>query len=447
MSFASELACLAAECPPRSLDALQRDLPPEWIAAALAATGTATVRRRRLPAEQVVWLVIGMALYRDRSIVEVAASLDLALPGSRGPTAAPSAISRARSRLGAEPLAWLFEETAQHWAESSASAQCWRGLSLWGVDGTSLRVPDSPENRAHFGGHSAGPRGESAYPLVRLCALFALRSHLVHSAAFGPFKTDERRLAASLWPKIPDHSLTILDRHLLSAAALFAVHGEGEERHWLLRLRRDVRLQVVKELGACEALVECVTSARARRHNPRLPRRWRARAIVYRMGHAAPQVLLTSLRDAAAYPAAELIRLYHERWEMELAFDELKTELLEREEAIRSTRPERVTRELWGLLLGYNLVRLEMERAAAEADLEPTRISFVAALHLIRDEWLRASVAAPGTLPLHLRRLRQRLTLLVLPPRRLRRYPRVVKLKLTSRFPRKRPNHTAESPK
>ena len=91
-------------------------LDPDWIERALAATGTATIRRRRLPAEQVVWLVIGMCLFRDLSMREVVATLDLALPGSRGIRVAPSSIVQARERLGDEPIRWLFECTASTWA-------------------------------------------------------------------------------------------------------------------------------------------------------------------------------------------------------------------------------------------------------------------------------------------------------------------------------------------
>src|SRR5215510_7263818 len=98
-------------------------LDPEWIEEALQATGTATIRRRRLPAEQVVWLVIGMCLFRDLSMRELVATLDLALPGSRGVRVAPSSIVQARERLGDEPLRWLFERVASTWAHASARAR------------------------------------------------------------------------------------------------------------------------------------------------------------------------------------------------------------------------------------------------------------------------------------------------------------------------------------
>ncbi len=188
MRLASSLDCLTAFPAPQDLSQIQKDIDPEWIKTALRVTGTATVRKRRLPAPQVIWLVIGMALFRNRSITEVASSLDLALPTpSGGPTAARSAVSQARGRLGEEPLAWLFGRCAEEWAHTSADRDRWRGLALYGVDGTTLRVPDSDENREHFGLASGGNRGASGYPLVRLTALMALRSHVIANVAFGPY--------------------------------------------------------------------------------------------------------------------------------------------------------------------------------------------------------------------------------------------------------------------
>lgn len=138
--------------------------------------------------------------------------------------------------------------------------------------------------------------------------------------------------------------------------------------------------------------------------------------------------------------AKELVELYHERWEAEIAYDEVKTHLLAREEAIRSRTPDGVRQELWGIAIAYNLVRLEVERAAAEANVPPTRISFVAAVALVRNEiaWLYGRRLALGTIPSRLQHLRRNLKRLVLPPRRERTYPRAVKVKM-SNYPRKRP--------
>lgn len=425
-----------AEISPEAFEDLRRDIDPEWVVQALEATGTATLRARRLPAEQVVWLVIGMALFRNRSIHEVVSKLDLALPGV-SLTVAPSTVVEARARLGAEPMEWLFSISAEHWTDKSARTHSWRGLALYGVDGTTLRVPDSPANAAHFG-YARSVRGESAYPMVRVVGLMTLRSHLLAAVAFGAYETSEIAYAANLWSSVPRDSLTIIDRGFLSARILLALARDGTNRHWLIRTKKNQRWRVLRRLGLKDAIVEMNISSEARRKEPGLPKVWVARAVTYQRKGFRAQTLLTSLLDPQAFPADEIATLYHERWELELGYDEIKTEMLDREEAIRSKSPTAVTQELWGVFLAYNLVRLEMERVAEDAGVEPTRISFVAALRLICDEWLWCAVATPGAIPKHLRNLRAELKTLILPPRRSdRRYPRAVKIKM-SNYARKR---------
>ena len=123
--------------------------------------------------------------------------------------------------------------------------------------------------------------------------------------------------------------------------------------------------------------------------------------------------------------------MYHERWELELAYDEIKTEMLDREEAIRSLKPAGVEQELWGILLAFNLVRLEMQSIAHEENINPTRISFVESLRLIRTEWEWLSVAKPGMIPKRLAVLRRNVKRYILPERRKRSYPRYAKLKFS----------------
>ena len=429
---------------PEKLDDVRRNVPEEWVEQALRATGTATVRHRRLPAVQVVWLVIGMALFRNRAIVEIVDKLDLALPG-RSPVAA-SAVPKARARLGAEPLAWLFTRSADEWAHASAAAHRWHGLALYGVDGSTLRVADSEENRAFFGGTKTH-RGVSGYPLVRLAGLMALRSHLLASAAFGAYDNGEHSYATDLWSSVPDDSLTILDKGLLAAGVLIPLARDGHNRHWLIPAKSNLRWRVVRRFGPRDLLVEMDVSRQARAKDPTLPETWLARAITYQRNGFRPRTLLTSLLDAEQYPADEIAALYHERWELELGYAEIKTHMLEREETLRSKSPAAVTQEIWGVLLAYNLVRLEMERVADEAGVEPTRISFVASLHLIVDEWLWLAVTSPGAIPSRLRDLRTNLKRFILPPRRSeRRYPRAVKIKM-SNYPRKRRSPTGRGVK
>lgn len=418
-------------------------IDPELIEAALEATGTATIRHRRLPAEQVLWLVLGMALYRPEPIHELVDRLGLALPKEGKGRVARSSVTQARERLGDAPLKWLFNRCARKWGHESARKHAWRDLALYGVDGTTVRTPDSPENRAHFGGQDAGAqRGTSGYPLARVVTLMALRSHILAGAAFGPYAS-EQKYAKELWALVPDQSLLIVDRGFLDAKVLIPLARDGKEKHWLTRRRSNTKWTVVKAFTKNDLLVEMNVSDEARKIDETLPKKWRVRAICYQRPGFAQQWLLTSLIDRAKYPAKEIIALYHERWEIELGYDEVKTEMLDREETLRSRTPRGVGQELWAVGLVYNLIRLEMERIAHEAELPPTRISFVAALTLIRNEWSWLSASdSPGAFPKKLRRLREDIQRFVLPPRRTKRiFPRAVKIKM-SNYERKRPKTT-----
>lgn len=435
---------------PTSFPNLAKHLDPAWIEEALASTGTATLRRRRLPAEQTVWLLLGMALMRDLPITKVAQQLDVALPAADGSrTVASSALSQARARLGAEPMEWLFLRTAEEWAHRSANADRWRGLALYGVDGTTLRVADSVENRDHFGGQDSGRHAggrderQSGYPLMKLVVVMALRSHLLAAAVFGPYATDERTYAVSLWDSIPDRSLVLIDRNYLQANVLVPLTTNGAQRHWMTRGKSNTKFRVIRTLGKGDELVEFEVSSEARRKNPSLPTHFDARAIRYQRKGYKPQLLLTSLLDDDQYPAAELRVLYHERWELELGFGELKTDMLERLETIRSKSPTAVAQEMWGLLIAYNLIRLEMQRIAAEFAVAPTRISFVASLRHCVEQWHLAALASPGRIPGHLATATDRMRTFVLPPRRPERvFPRAVKIKM-SNYARKLPTKSS----
>lgn len=435
---------------PHSFPNLTKHLDPVWIEEALVSTGTATIRRRRLPAEQTVWLILGMALLRDMPVTAVARQLDIALPATDGSrTVASSALTQARSRLGPEPMEWLFLRSAEEWAHRSADADRWRGLALYGVDGSTLRVADSIENRVHFGGQDSGrheggrDERQSGYPLMRMVVVMALRSHLLAAAAFGPYGVDERSYAASLWDTIPDHSLVLIDRNYLQASVLVPLTSKGIERNWITRAKSKTQFRTIRSLGKGDELVEFKVSTEARRKDSSLPTHFDARAIRYQRKGFPPQLLLTSLVDDERYPASELRALYHERWEIELGFGEIKTDMLERLETIRSKTPLAVAQEMWGLLIAYNLVRLEMQRIAREFKLPPTRISFVASLRHCVEQWHFAGIVSPGTVPARLATATDRMRTFVLPPRRPERsFDRAVKIKM-SNYARKLPTKSS----
>jgi hypothetical protein len=445
MQLGSDLECLASFPAPEGVSQFSKDLPYEWITRALEATGVATVRRRRLPAEQVPWLVIGMALFRDRPIAEVVDKLDLVLPNPISPTVAPSAVSQARDRLGESPMAWLFAHSGDVWGHQSADANRWRGLALYALDGTTLRVADSVENREFFGGQTGRDQQSSGYPMVRVSALMAVRSHLLVTASFGPYANGEYTYAEDLWRCVPDDSVLIADRLYWSATILHTLTSEGTNRHWLTRAKSNVTGRRIKRLGPNDELVELKIADSSRAKDPTLPKTWIVRVIRYQKRGFKPERLLTSLLDAKTHPAAEIVALYHERWEIELGYREIKTDMLD-SVPLRSKSIDRVRQEIWGLLIAYNLVRLEMARVAEEAGLPPTRISFVTVFRMICDEWLWCAIASPGAIPRHLKNLRSKISRLILPPRRPERaYPRAVKIKM-SNYARKRPKPIAAKP-
>jgi hypothetical protein len=416
---------------PAALATFGKHLKVEWIEKALSLSGNAVVRRRKLPLDRALWLVIGMGLFRDRSIHEVVEHLDLALPSPQSGVA-PSAIPQARERLGVEPVQCLFELTGEEWTRASVDENRWRGLSLWGLDGTCMRVPDTAENEAEFGRPRSG-RSKSGYPQVRLVSLLALRSRILAGMSIGSFHQGEMTLVDPLWTKIPDHSLSIVDRGFLSWGALYLLHAKGSERHWLLRAKAKLKWRRVKRLGPGDELVEIKLPRKARKAHPEMPASFIARVVRYQRKGYPPQKLISSAVDAEKYPRNELVELYHERWEIELAYDEIKTHMLEREESLRSKKPEGVRQELLGIGIAYNLVRVEMERVAREEGLEPCRISFRHALVLIRNFCVNAWNMSPGVLPRRLGSLERDLRLLVLPARRSERsYPRHVKIKMSN---------------
>ena len=436
MAFPEQIGQLL-EIVPASFAALMRHVRQEWIHRALGCLkGAATIRRRKLPADRALWLVIGMALFRERSIEEVVSHLDLVVPG--GPNdegVAPSAIPQARQRLGVEPVQRLFELTAGAWA--FADERCWRDLTLCATDGTCLRVPDTVENEQEFGRPRSG-RAASAYPQVRITALLSITSRVLAGLSLSAYTESELATAEALWPLIPHNSLTILDRGYLSFWLFhrFQQTAQSANKHFLVRLKSNVTYTKIKNLGPGDMLVEFRPSTALRRKHPEMPETLPARLVTFQARGYRPTTVITSLLDSDKYPAAEIGGLYHERWEIELGYDEIKTHMLGREEALRSKKPEGIKQEIYGIGIAYNLVRVEMARVAEQQRLPPNRISFTHALRFIRNFCVSAWAASPGVLPRRLMGLERDVALLVLPERRSeRRYRRQVKIKM-SNFPR-----------
>lgn len=441
----SELLDDLAAMGPRGLARFEASIDPEWIEQGLAFTGKASLRRRKLPADMVVWLVLGMALFRDRSIVNVVEHLNLVAPGVA--SLAPSAIPAARRRLGAEPMEWLFRRVTKEYASAPRLGR-FHGLEVLGIDGSHLRVQDSDENFEFFGKPGGrGGSGDAGYPQARIAVLLDLRSRLLVDAKFAPYAVPELVLARQMVSSIPDDSITVLDRGFNDTSMFARILTGGTSRHVMVRLRNNQKFAGLQLLPDGSALVRMSLGREARKEFPDLPAHIEGRVVAYQHDGGSPARLFTTLTDHELFPAQELVELYHERWELEVGYDELKTHMFERNECLRSKSPKAVEQELWGLLLVYNLVRREMLLVADDLGLPPTRVSFRTAILTVRDFWLISAWGAPGRVPRFLKDLRMTLGTLIIPPRRSeRRYPRHVKIKM-SNYKRNRGTRPREGPK
>lgn len=422
----SQLHATTEILPVAGLDRLAEHLPTAWVENALAATGSASIRRRRLPAEQVVWLIIALALYRRQSMPEVLATLDLALPSVTAAPVSKSAVTQARQRLGAAPLEWLFAQTAQAWCRQDAERYTWHGLSLWAMDGTTFRTPDSADNRAHFGAQSYVSGKVASYPQVRAVSVTALPTHLVADMAFGEYGQNEMQYAKALVGRIADHSLTVFDRGFLSAEILLGLTMSGQARHYLIPAKSNTKWEVLSGT-ADDCLVRMRVSPQARAKAPDLPEHWTTRAVRMVSTSGKQRILLTSLLDRRRFKPEALAECYRRRWEIETSYRELKQSLLGEALTLRSQQPVGIEQEIWGALIAYNLVRLEMAKAALTAKVEPTDLSFIRALHILQHEMIWAVGMAPGKLPAHLMRLRTQMQFAIVEKRRERLCPRLVK--------------------
>jgi hypothetical protein len=413
---------------PDGLGRTARDrIDPEWIEQAIASGGSIELRRRKMPARVVVWLVIGICLFAGMSFPDVVRRFGLTLPTKRGraqldPTS--GSIAEARKRLGGEAMKRLFEITSEHWRRlPEFEPLTFKGLQVCAIDGVNFRVPDTPSNREQFG---RPPNVDAGYPATMGVCVIDVITHLIIAATFGSSRDGEVTHLRRLVSDLPGKAVYLLDRNFNSFADLYDVQDADMDRHWLVRAKRHMRVHLVRELGPGDALVEARAHSRLRRRVPDLPRSFVVRRLEFSKNNKT-YVVLTSLLDPVRFPAADVAALYTSRWEIELVFDDIKTEQRERVVALRSKSPDMVYQEIFGLLVAHNLVRIEMAHAATLLGVAPTRISFHRALAVVEREFGFFAGDPPTKLWERHDALYEKLKYLVLPPRRKRSYPRAVK--------------------
>jgi IS4 transposase len=411
---------------PEHFNALSEVLSPDLIDKCLKESGIVTLRKRRLPLEMMVWSIVGMSMFRHLPMSDIVNQLDIMLPGKR-PFVAPSAVVQARQRLGADVVKRIFEQTQQLWHDTTPSPD-FCGLKLLGVDGVVWRTPDTKENEEAFGKLHNDKR-ESAYPQVRMVCQMELTSHLLTASSFDKVATNEMLLAADLIPSTPDNSLTLFDKGFYSLGLLNQWKNTGVERHWLIPLKKGTQFEVVRKLSARDQIIRLKTTPQARKKWNDLPATIEAR-LVKRLIKGKSYSILTSMIDPLRYPVANIADLYAHRWEIELGFREMKQYMLRNLLTLRSKKPEMIKQELWGVLLSYNLIRFQMAKMAHSLKgVMPYQLSFNRASAYIIHELTMLPFVSPGKIPKVVNSLLDMAEAFVLPERRERSYPRMVKVR------------------
>lgn len=368
------------------LGVLTQYIPLKKVEEALEATGRQSQRQRQLPARVMVYYVLALALFMEVGYGEVLRCLveglaRLGLPVQRLRQSVPSAISQARQRLGPEPLKLLYETLAQPIAQEQTRGAFYRLWRLVSLDGSTLDLPDSEDNETAFGRPGAS-RGQSGFPQLRFVTLVENGTHILFGARVGGYRESEVQLAQEVLDQLQPDMLCLADRGFFSYELWQRARQTGAALVW--RVKKNLRLPVRQRLGDGSYLSQIYASARDRR----LDRGIWVRVIEYRLegiedGEPLYR-LVTTLLDEKAAPAAELAALYHERWEIESAFDELKTHLRGRQIVLRSKTPELALQEFYGLLLAHFAVRSLMHQAALQGKVDPDELSFVHAVRVIK---------------------------------------------------------------
>ena len=382
-----------------SLGVIARFFPADKVRDVLKETDRASVRERDLPAHVVVYYVIALALYMRSSYRQVLRCLLegvqwLLDPSAPVKVAGKSGISQARSRLGVEPMKKLYDTVVAPIAEKCTKGAWYRHWRLVSLDGSTLDVADTAENEKAFGRPGAS-RGCSAFPKIRFVALLENGTHVLWAARMDPYATDELSLAESVIPALLKGMLCLADRFFPSYKLWRMAARTGADLLW--RTRQNARLDVEKRLsdGSYLSRIYASTSDRRNRRNGIV-----VRVIDYRLQDvqdAEPVYrLITTILDHALAPAQELAALYHERWEIETALDELKTHLRGAQIVLRSKTPELVKQEFFGLLMAHFAIRGLMHEAALKADEDPDRLSFLHAVRVVQRRMARFGAIPPS---------------------------------------------------
>jgi hypothetical protein len=359
--------------------ALKRIIPCSTIKTILKCNGR-DPKCPRLPNWFMVWFVIGLGLFCTDCYRQIYRWFNRFRP--RG-VPGRSVFCEARHRLGIAPMRWLMDAVVKLWGTPQTPACFYAGMRLMALDGFLVDVPDTPDNDRTFG-RPRNSKSQGAFPQARILALCEVGTHILWKVQIKPVRCAEITMASVLLRHVTPDMLLLWDRGFLSYAHVAEVGTQ--QAQLLARVKTNLVFTTRKLLPDGSYLAKLYPSATHRQQD--------RDGIVVRIidytfqdpgrpGSGETHRLLTTLLDAQQHPAKRLIDLYHERWEEELAIDELKTHQRERP-VLRSQTPAGVIQEIYGLLLGHYVVRVLMCEAAAREQIAPRRLSFVGALKILR---------------------------------------------------------------
>jgi hypothetical protein len=387
-----------------TLGVLTMTVPAGLIDAVLADTGRQSRRQRQLPARLVVYYVMALALYAQASYGEVLRCLLegvrwLRLKGAEMALADKSAITKARTRLGPTPLKELFARVARPLAEPGTQGAWYRRQRLVSLDGTTVDLSDTPDLEAHFGRPGAA-RGISGFPQLRLLTLTETGTHAIFAFAFDRYQASEVQLAPELLHRLEPGMLCLADRAFVGFELWRRTTATGADLLW--RVRKNQVLPCCEPLPDGSYLSRLYASPKQRRHDQGGVV---VRVIDYRL-EGVPGVeplyrLVTTLLDPAAAPATELAALYHERWESEGAFAELKVSLPGQRLMLRSRRADLAEQELYGLLLAHFALRRLIHDASRQVGCDPDTLSFLHTVRIVRRHLPFHAAFSPSSAPPH----------------------------------------------
>jgi hypothetical protein len=365
---------------------LTRTFPPTLVDEVVTGCGRTERRHRSLPARAMTYFSIGMALHSEGSYEDVLALLTDGLAWTSGeePITLPSksAIFQARSRLGSEPLRVLFSKVAAPLAEAGTPGAWLAGRRLVAIDGTCLDVADTPENSDHFGRPGVTKGEQAAFPQSRVVAVAECGTHAIIDAAVGAYTTSENVMAGELIDRLKPGMLLLADRGFCGFPLWSRAVSTGADLLW--RAMGNMKPRPIEILADGSWLAELRPSGNAGRKARPLT----IRVIDYRIDDGRhndePYRLFTTILDPDEVSALDLAAAYTERWEIESAFDELKTHQTGPRTVLRSKSPDLVLQEIWGHLCCHYAIRTLMWEAADQAGVDPDRVSFVAALRIAR---------------------------------------------------------------